>query len=69
MDQSLDLPTLRLQLDALIRDQTEFSSALAGKQNQLEQLQLEIQQYRGAIEYNRVLQAKLTEILKPTTSP
>jgi len=63
MDPSLDLPTLRFQLDALIRDQAEFSSALAAKQQQIEQLTREVSHYHGALEYNRVLREKLTAAL------
>lgn len=69
MDPSLDHPTLRLQLDALIRDHAEFSTAFAAKQQQLEQLTREIAHYHGALEYNRVLQSKLAAQLVPPTSP
>ena len=64
MDPSLDLPTLRFQLDALLRDQAEFSSALAAKQQQIEQLTREAAHYHGALEYNRVLREKLAAMLK-----
>lgn len=68
MDPSLDQPTLRAQLDALIRDHAEFSAALQAKQQEAEQLRLHIQQYHGALEYNRVLQGKLTAQLAAPVS-
>ncbi len=70
MDISIDQPTIRIQLDALIKDHQEFSASLAAKQQEFEQLRLHIQQYHGALEYNRVLQAKLQAVLAaPVSSP
>lgn len=63
MDLSLDQPTLRAQLDLLIKDHAEFSDSLKTRQQELEQLKLHIQQYYGALEYNRLLQEKLTKQL------
>lgn len=68
MDPSLDIPTLRSQLDTLIQDQNDFINALRQKQQQLDQLTREVQQYQGVIEYNRILQDKIKALL-PVTSP
>jgi hypothetical protein len=69
MNLSLDHPTLRTQLDQLIRDHEDFSQGLIKRQEEIERLTRELEQYRGALSYIRVARQRIEAELTATNPP